>query len=155
MKKSSAKLGRRVRELERANLTGNPLLEITLQVAGFSRNPSAEFEQWAASSLSPVNRSQSPVYSRKKSNRRSTVDSSRWAYTESEKKRVQEPKKGHTSSWTKHLSKLQQPNDVEVEELPSIGSVLSRSVIGYIGDSNKINPDHRTSTPPTVDSQPE
>jgi len=156
MKKSSAKLRRRVRELERAHLTGESLLEITLQVAGFSRNPSAEFAQWAASAgLTPFTPSHSYVYTRKKSNRRSATDSSKYSYPESEKKRGYGPLKEHTSSWTKHLSQLQQPNEVEAGELMRIGNVLAKNGIGCIGDPNKEDSDYCTSTPPMVDSPPE
>jgi len=156
MKKSSAKLRRRVRELERAHLTGESLLEITLEVAGFSRNPSAEFAQWAASTgLIPFTPSQSYVYTRKKSNRRSATDSSKYNYPELEKKRGHGPLKEHTSSWTKHLSHLQQPNAVEAEELTRIGNVLAKNGIGCIGDPNKEDSDYCTSTPPMVDSPPE
>jgi hypothetical protein len=47
LKRGSAKLRRRIRDLERAQLTGEPIynLEIDPQVSGFSRNPCAEFQQ--------------------------------------------------------------------------------------------------------------
>lgn len=151
MKNSSAKLRRRIRELERAHLTGESLLEISLRVAGFSRNPSAEFEQWAASTGSTTfTPSQSHMYTRKKSNRRSATDRSKYSYPGGHG-----PRKEHTSSWSKYLSQLPHPNDVEAEELTRIGNVLAKNGIGCNGDSNKVDSDYGTSTPPMVDSPTE
>lgn len=149
LKNGSARLRRRVRELERVHLTGESLLQIAMGVSGFSRNPSPMYANSVSSSSTPVS---AKTHSRKKSNRRSSIETSKWAWRETENFRGDAPLQDNANSWTRQLSKLQQPNDCEFQELDRIGNVLSRNGIGCIGDINKGDSDYCTATPPAVDS---